>query len=271
MTNFFKVAYNCLINQDIEQKISLTRYAEQLWKKGDFDFKNQMPPELILNAGRPERPLLVAPKYLISRKLTTKEGHGALIHAVVHIEFNAINLAWDAAYRFRGLPTDFYGDWLQVAVEEALHFELMRGHLRNLGFEYGDFPAHNGLWELAVETAGDMLARMALVPRVMEARGLDVTPPMMEKLKKINDLQAIEYLKIIYRDEIGHVARGSKWFHYMCEQRGLNPQETFLNLIHKHLKSGLKFPFNQEVRLQAGFSVAELELLNAEISQRKPA
>lgn len=261
--NFFEMAYNCLINKDIEQKLNLTREADHLWKSGQFNFDDLAPPQPILSAGRPEKPLLVAPKYLISRKLTTKEGHAALIHAIVHIEFNAINLAWDAAYRFRGLPIDFYGDWLQVAVEEALHFELLRGHLQSLGFDYGDFPAHNGLWELAVETADDVLSRMALVPRVMEARGLDVTPPMMEKLKQINDLQGIEHLKIIYRDEIGHVARGSKWFHYVCEQRGLNSQETFLNLIHKHLKSGIKLPFNQEVRLQAGFTSEELAILYA--------
>jgi len=261
--NFFEMAYHCLLNQDIAQKINLTRKADHVWKSEQFDFNNIELPQPILNAGRPEKPLLVAPKYLISRKLTTKEGHAALIHAIVHIEFNAINLAWDAAYRFRGLPVDFYGDWLQVAVEEALHFELLRGHLQSLGFDYGDFPAHNGLWELAVETADDVLSRMALVPRVMEARGLDVTPQMMDKLNKINDLKGIEHLKIIYRDEIGHVARGSKWFHYVCEQRGLNSQETFLDLIHKYLKSGLKKPFNQEVRLQAGFTPEELAVLTS--------
>ncbi|MEY3219793.1 MAG: hypothetical protein RIT27_1150 [Pseudomonadota bacterium] len=259
--NFFETAYNCLINNDINQKICLTRAAEQQWKARQFNMSDCTPPQPILSAGRPEKPLLVAPKQLISRKLTTKEGHAALIHAVVHIEFNAINLAWDAAYRFRGLPIDFYGDWLQVAVEEALHFELLRGHLQSLGFDYGDFPAHNGLWELAVDTADDVLARMALVPRVMEARGLDVTPPMINKLKQINDINAVEILNIIYRDEIGHVARGSKWFHYVCEQRHLNPQTTFLDLIHKHLKSGLKLPFNQEVRLQAGFTTEELAFL----------
>jgi len=267
-TNFFEMAYNCLINQDIMQKITLTREADRLWKSGQFDFDDLEPPKPILSAGRPEKPLLVSPKHLISRKLTTKEGHAALIHAIVHIEFNAINLAWDAAYRFRGLPVDFYGDWLQVAVEEALHFELLRGHLRSLGFDYGDFPAHNGLWELAVETADDVLSRMALVPRVMEARGLDVTPQMMEKLKQINDLKAVEHLKIIYRDEIGHVSRGSKWFHYVCEKRGLNSKEIFLDLIRKHLKSGLKLPFNQEIRLQAGFTPEEISILYALANNR---
>lgn len=259
--NFFEMAYNCLISQDIAQKINLTRQAEHLWKVGGFDFESMLPAQPILSAGRPEKPVLVAPKYLISRKLTTKEGHAALIHAIVHIEFNAINLAWDAAYRFRGLPIDFYGDWLQVAVEEAFHFEMLRGHLQTLGFDYGDFPAHNGLWELAVDTADDVLSRMALVPRVMEARGLDVTPPMMEKLKKINDSKGVEHLKIIYQDEIGHVACGSKWFHYVCKQRGLNATDTFLKLIRKHLKGGLKPPFDQQVRLQAGFTVEELAWL----------
>jgi len=266
--NFFEIAYNCLISKDINHKIQLTRAAAQQWKNGQFAFDDLSPPQPILSAGRPEKPLLVAPKYLISRKLTTREGHAALIHAIVHIEFNAINLAWDAAYRFRGLPIDFYGDWLQVAVEEALHFELLRGHLQSLGFDYGDFPAHNGLWELAVDTADAVLSRMALVPRVMEARGLDVTPPMMEKLKQINDLKAVDILKIIYRDEIGHVARGSKWFHYVCEQRGLNAQETFLNLIHQYLKNGLKQPFNETVRLQAGFTLEELAFLRAALNER---
>lgn len=213
--------------------------------------------------GRPDRPELVPPLQVPCRKMTTLAGRAAMIHALAHIEFNAINLALDAAYRFRDMPRAFYGDWLKVAAEEALHFNLLRNHLRSMGYDYGDFPAHNGLWEMAVKTAQDPLVRMALVPRVLEARGLDATPAIVEKLKSVNDVKAVEILAVVERDEIGHVAIGSHWYLYLCEQRGLEPLAMFKQLLGEYDAPPLKPPFNYEGRKAGGFSQEELGWLKS--------
>lgn len=190
-------------------------------------------------------------------------GRAALVHALAHIEFNAINLALDAAQRFSGMPPDYYADWLRVADEEAQHFDLLNTHLATLGrgYAYGDFPAHNGLWEMALRTAHDPLVRMALVSRVLEARGLDATPLIVEKLKTANDLRMVEILAIIERDEIGHVAIGSRWFGWLCVERGLEPEATFRQLLIDHDAPPLRPPFNLAARRQAGFSEPELAWL----------
>ena len=203
----------------------------------------------------------MAPREVPKRRLGTLTGRAALIHAVAHIEFNAINLAWDAVYRYRTLPEAFFGDWIQVAAEEANHFELLRQHLRDLSYDYGDFDAHDGLWEMAEKTAHDPMVRMALVPRVLEARGLDVTPGMIERLRQQDDQRAVAILELILEEEIGHVAVGSRWFHYLCNQRGLEPQATFRRLLTEHMKGRLKGPFNKEARLAAGFAEEELRVL----------
>ncbi|MEE9352035.1 MAG: ferritin-like domain-containing protein, partial [Thiotrichaceae bacterium] len=211
--------------------------------------------------GRPEKPELVPVNQVKRRKLTTEEGRATLIHAIAHIEFNAINLALDAVYRFRDMPDDYYTDWLQVASEEAYHFSLLEVRLQQMGYVYGDMPAHNGLWESCINTEHDVMVRMALVPRVLEARGLDVTPGMMEKLQSVGDQQTVDILAIILRDEIGHVRIGSRWFHYCCEQRQLEPEATFLNLIKEYMDGALRGPFHREARLQAGFTEQELDML----------
>lgn len=211
--------------------------------------------------GRPTRPRLVPPGEVPSRRLSSLEGRLALIHAVAHIEFNAINLALDAVYRFRDMPGEFYSDWLQVAAEEAKHFRLLRERLRELGRDYGDYPAHNGLWKAAVETDHDVLVRMALVPRVLEARGLDVTPGMMERLRRVGDMDTVAILDIILREEIGHVAIGSRWYAYACERRGMEPVSTFRRLISEYMPDKVRGPFHREARLQAGFSESELTAL----------
>ena len=208
--------------------------------------------------GRPVKPELVLPKELTKRSIGSLEGRAALLHAICHIEFNAINLAWDAIYRFRGMPAQYYFDWLKVAKEEAYHFSLLNEYLNELGFAYGDFPAHNGLWDMAVDTDHDVLVRMALVPRVLEARGLDVTPGIMKKFTSVKDTRANEILAIIQEDEIGHVEIGSRWFHYCCDQRELDHDETFRRLLNQYLKGGIKKPINQDARLRAGFSQEEL-------------
>ena len=183
--------------------------------------------------GRPARPALIDPALVPQRSPFTAEGLAALMHAVCHIEFNAINLALDAVWRFASMPQAYYLDWWQVAVEEAGHFVLVRDHLRGLGHDYGDFNAHDGLWAMCVETAHDVVARMALVPRTLEARGLDATPLIQAKLRKVNTpsaQSAIAVLDVILRDEIGHVAVGNRWYHWLCDQQGLDPVAHDLHL-----------------------------------------
>lgn len=209
--------------------------------------------------GRPLRPELVSPHSVPLRRAGTREGHAALLHAIAHIEFNAINLALDCVMRFRNFPAEFHGAWVAVAGEEALHFGLLRGRLHALGFNYGDFPAHNGLWEMACSTAHDPLARMALVPRVLEARGLDATPPIMEKLRRIGDEESVAVLEIILRDEVGHVALGDRWFRILCAERGLEPEQTYTDLIDSFGAPRPQPPFNESARLAAGFSREELD------------
>ena len=243
------------------EKCMATRQAAQLWREGALPLPSDGKPKPIGEPGRPERPRLVAPRQLHSRSLHTDEGHAALIHSIAHIEFNAINLAWDAVYRFRDMPREFYDDWVRVADEEAYHFGLVREHLRSLGYDYGNFDAHNGLWEMAQKTAFDPLVRMALVPRVLEARGLDVTPGIMKKLQAHGDEAAVGVLEIIFRDEIGHVEIGSRWFHYLCEQRGLAPKETFRRLFDQYMQGRVRGPLHREARLAAGFSEDELDYL----------
>jgi uncharacterized ferritin-like protein (DUF455 family) len=181
------------------------------------------------------------------------------MHAIAHIEFNAINLAADAAHRLRDMPPGYYGDWIGDAADEARHYTCLQEYLRTQDCGYGDYPAHGGLWEMAERTAHDVLARMALVPRVLEARGLDVTPAMIERLQAAGDREAAGILQIIYREEIGHVAAGSRWFRYLCAQRDLEPRSTFRELVRTHFTGELRGPFNMEARILAGFEADELE------------
>jgi uncharacterized ferritin-like protein (DUF455 family) len=208
--------------------------------------------------GRPSKPVLVPHTQLRRGALTTTAGHAALLHAVAHIEFNAINLALDAVWRFAGMPDAYYRDWAQVAREEAYHFGLMRDHLASLGHAYGDFPAHDALWRMTERTAGDVLARMALVPRTLEARGLDATPGVRAKLAQAGDMAAAAILDLILREEIGHVDIGNRWYGYLCNQRGLEPIATYDDLAALHKAPALKGPFNIEARRLAVFSEAEL-------------
>jgi uncharacterized ferritin-like protein (DUF455 family) len=211
--------------------------------------------------GQPVKPELVSPLAVKRRAMNTAEGRAVLIHALAHIEFNAINLALDAIWRFAGMPPAYYADWLQVAKEEALHFSLLAGHLQKQGYAYGDFPAHNSLWEMAAKTEGDVLARIALVPRTMEARGLDASPPVRAKLAQAGDMAAAEILDIILRDEIGHVAIGNYWYAWLCEQRGLEPIATYAQLANQYAAPVMRGPFNLEARRAAGFSEPELAVL----------
>lgn len=211
--------------------------------------------------GRAQRPVLLPARDVPQRSVGTPEGRAGLIHSLVHIECNAVDLALDVIWRFAGMPPAFYADWLRVAQEEALHFQLLAQHLQSLGHAYGDFAAHEGLWHMAHKTRGDLLARMAIVPRTLEARGLDASPAVRRKLVSVGDHRAGEILDIILRDEIGHVAIGNHWFRWLCAQRGLEPVAQFEHLAKLHAAPRLKGPFNLPARRAAGFDEAELELL----------
>ncbi len=212
--------------------------------------------------GRAARPLRVAHTQLKAKSMATPEGRAMLVHSVAHIELNAIDLALDVVWRFAGMPEAFYTDWVRIAQEEAKHFSLLRQHLMDMGFDYGDFPAHNALWDMAERTQGDILARIGIVPRTLEARGLDASPGVKNKLVSVGDHRAGEILDIILEDEIGHVAAGNRWFHHLCQERGLEPVRTYAELIAQYDAPKLRPPFNMAARRLAGFEDAELASLS---------
>lgn len=258
-----------LRERDPITKVELVERLRREWLKGRLRLVDSTPVIPLPSPGRPEKPLLVPPRNVPKRGLGTSEGRAALVHAVAHIEFNAINLALDAVYRYRNLPSAYYDDWLKVAAEEARHFGFLAERLKEYGLTYGDLPAHNGLWEMAVKTANDWLMRMALVPRLLEARGLDVTPGMIERLRQAGDLRTVAILEVILEEEVGHVAIGSRWFAHACAQRGLEPESTFLELLRRHAPGHISGRLNHRARLQAGFSATELNKLAALAGKRR--
>ncbi len=217
--------------------------------------------------GRPARPELVHPARVPRRSPFKPEGLAALLHAIAHIEFNAINLALDAAWRFEGMPREFHLDWVRVAAEEAYHFGLLAQLLADLGHAYGDFAAHDNLWTMCTRTQADVVARMALVPRTLEARGLDATPQIQERLRAVGSpmaLRAADVLEIILRDEVGHVAIGNHWYRWLCAREGLDPVAHYAMLVQRYDAPRLHPPFNRVARERAGFSDDELALLLAQ-------
>jgi uncharacterized ferritin-like protein (DUF455 family) len=212
--------------------------------------------------GRAARPQLVPHTQLKAKSMATPEGRAILVHSIAHIELNAIDLALDVVWRFAGMPDAFYTDWVRIAQEEAKHFTLLRNHLVAMGFDYGDFPAHNTLWDMAERTQGDLLARIGIVPRTMEARGLDASPGVKNKLVSVGDHRAGEILDIILQEEIGHVAAGNRWYRYLCDQRGQDPVRTYAELITQYDAPKLRPPFNMAARRLAGFEEAELAALS---------
>ncbi|MGN6666962.1 MAG: ferritin-like domain-containing protein [Trinickia sp.] len=220
--------------------------------------------------GRPARPELVEPRRLRHRGMQTEEGRAVLLHAIAHIEFNAINLALDAVWRFAGMPEAFYADWLRVAVEEAHHFTLLQTRLVELGHAYGDYPAHDGLWDMCARTHDDVLARMALVPRTLEARGLDASPPIRARLMQAGDSASAAILDVILRDEIGHVRIGNRWFRHLCDARCVEPHETYARLAEHYRAPRLRGPFNFDARRAAGFDEEELAALSGHAPEDEP-
>lgn len=260
-TNLFEQALAYLLIEDPAQKVAATRLLQEGWLSGEMNLEPLAEVVPLPVPGRPERPELVDARDVPRRNFSSLKGRLTLVHAIAHIEFNAINLALDAVYRFQQMPEQYYTDWCRVAEEEALHFTLLSDYLESHDMRYGDLSAHNGLWEMAVKTDFDVLVRMALVPRVLEARGLDVTPTMIEKLTSTGDSELISILERIFSDEIGHVKIGSYWYKLLCSERDLDPQETFLQLIEEFMK-GAKFgPFETQARIDAGFSPEELQSL----------
>ena len=263
-TSIFVRAKQCLHADDIAQKIALTRQTAEDWRQGLVSHQdNGHCPITSFQPGRPQKPELVPPNALPQRGMGSTEGRAAMIHAIVHIEFNAINLACDALYRFRDMPRQYYEDWLFIAEEEAYHFELLRKRLNDIGYDYGDFDAHNGLWDVAQRSGNDILHRMVAIPRVMEARGLDVTPSIMKKLTSVGDQATVDILKIILHDEIGHVAAGTRWFRYVCKSRNLDPDQTFQEVMQCYFPGAMRGPMNIEARQEADFSDQELRFLQS--------
>ncbi len=261
--NIFTLAEQCLQTAEIGKKLTLTLHASKCAKDGRLSFESRGAIRAIDSTVFPDRPRLLPPKKMPQRSVNTENGRAAFFHALAHIEFIAIYLAWDIIYRFRGLPEQFYRDWLRVADEEAQHFSLLQAHLANMHTAYGDFPAHSGLWDHATDTADNLLARLALVPRCLEARGLDVTPGMIEKFRMLDDSASVAILERIFDDELGHVKLGSYWFKYFCDEQGYEPESHYRLMLKKYFKGKPRGPFNREMRIIAGFSNDEIDWLES--------
>ncbi|WP_426112858.1 ferritin-like domain-containing protein [Massilia sp. PWRC2] len=259
-----RAALECLLEADPAAKVAAVARLAAAAAAVDSDAVIDMDGALAAAIpGRPRRPQLVAPRLVGRRSMVTVEGRAMLVHALAHIEFNAMNLALDAVARFAGMPLRYYHDWLAVALEESAHYAMLVAHLQVQGYAYGDFAAHDSLWEMVDKTRGDVMARMALVPRTLEARGLDAIPPLRAKLAQAGDLAAAAILDVILRDEVGHVEIGNRWYGYLCGQRGLEPAATYAALAVQYAAPVLRGPFNLEARRRAGFSEGELAAMQA--------
>ena len=249
-----QAATDVLTTADATEKARRSQRHAEAWRAGQLDWAFDAPPPA--RPARPAQPELLPPNRMPKRgKAGSEAARLALLHALAHIELNAIDLAWDLLARFGAeMPRGFADDWVRVADEEALHFLLLEKRLRDLGSCYGALPAHDGLWEAAQVTAHDVVARLAVVPQVLEARGLDVTPQTIERLERAEDPESAAILARIYRDEIGHVAAGNRWFRHMCDVLGKPPAETFHEAVRRYFRGGLKPPFNDPARLEAGLS-----------------
>ena len=265
MLELRETALAILTSTDAQIKVNqlLGLHEDYQHQKISLDISRKLDAQGLSLPGRPLKPELVLPKRVPKRRMDTPEGRAGLLHSLAHIEFNAMNLALDAIWRFPNMPKEYYEDWLKVAKEEAYHFSLVNQHLLSLGYSYGDFPAHNSLWEMVERTTDSVIARMALVPRTMEARGLDAVPAIRDRFKQIKEARAVEILEIILNDEIGHVLIGNRWFNFLCAKDNLSPITAYRDLAAKYRAPVLKGPFNMEARKQAGFTAQELNLLEA--------
>jgi len=251
-----QMAHAVLTTADAREKTALSRRHAAQWQAARAtgampEIGRATPPD---RPARPDAPALLDPRDVPRRRPGTPDGRRAILHAVAHIELNAVDLHWDIIARFTdtSMPPGFYDDWVRAADEESKHFNLIADCLEAMGSHYGALPAHAGMWRAAEDTADDLLGRLAVVPMVLEARGLDVTPGMIEVFRKANEAQALAALEIIYAEEVAHVAYGSKWFNWLCGREGLDPKEVFHALVRMYFHGGLKPPFNEEKRAEAG-------------------
>lgn len=252
-----EMATAVLSTADGREKTALSHHYAAKWRAAragdapEIPIGTANPP---LHPARPEKPELLNPRDVPKRKPGSEAGRKALIHAVAHIELNAVDLHWDIIARFSHvpMPLGFYDDWVQSADEESKHFNMMCDCLEDLGSFYGDLPAHAGMWRAAEDTADDLMGRLAVVPMVLEARGLDVTPGMIKIFKNAKLTRVVEALDIIYAEEVGHVAYGAKWFNFLCGRDNIDPKALFHELVQKYFRGALKPPFNEEKRAEAG-------------------
>lgn len=250
------LAIRALATADLDAKRATTLDAGERWFARSLGLASPLDPALPTRPGRPAKPDLVAPRFVPRRSVHTAEGRVAMIHALAHIELNAIDLALDIVARFCGqpVPRSFFDGWMTVAMEEAKHFGLLSARLRELGSHYGALPAHDGLWQAVEATAHDLTARLAIVPLVLEARGLDVTPSLLEKLLEVGDPDTAAILEIIYNDEKKHVAIGAKWFRFLCARDRIDPARRFGELVRECFRGEVKPPFNDRARAEAGLT-----------------
>jgi len=259
--NLYQEALHCFLLADPDEKLSAGMEVVGAFQAGRLEWKEGASPEHLVMPGRLDRPILVAPNSVPRRGFGTVVQRAALVHALAHIELTAVNLAWDCIYRYRGMPYEYYQDWVGAAADEAKHFLALRARLRAMGFDYGDFAAHDGLWDKAIQTAGDLTDRMGIVHRVHEARALDVVPKTVEKFQATGDSKTAAVLTVVANDEVKHVGAGTRWFRYRCEQKGVDPDVLFFRLLKKYMGRYPAGPFNREMRSKAGFSENELALL----------
>lgn len=256
-STLYAAACRIVATPDLDEKVRLAKATARSWfrreiARGRRSARSPLPER----PGRPARPVLLAPRNMPRRSAGGDKGRFALLHALAHIELNAVDMTWDLVARFvdEPMPQTFYDNWVQVGLEEAKHFELLARRLVELGGAYGDLPAHDGLWQAAEATGHDLAARLAIVPLVLEARGLDVTPSMINKLQSADDQASADILEIIYRDEKRHVAFGTRWFRFVCERDRTPPEPRFHDLVRKHFKASLRPPFNDKARSEAGLT-----------------
>ncbi|MFK5986793.1 MAG: ferritin-like domain-containing protein [Pseudomonadota bacterium] len=269
MKNLFQEAGHCLSIADPEAKIAYGMDLVSAWDNGTLEWDCFEAPIIINSPGRLEQPIIVPPKKLKKRGFGSDKQIASLLHALAHIEITAVNLAWDSICRYPDMPKEYYNDWIDTAKDEGEHFLALRQQIQQLGFDYGDFPVHGELWNMAVQTGDNLMHRMAIVHRVLEARALDVVPFAVKKFQSINASDTAKVLTTIANDEVNHVAAGTRWYHYCCKKQQCDPDSTFFELIKHYLNSYPKGPFNQTARKSAGFSENELNLLSQYNEQYK--
>ncbi|WP_117191199.1 ferritin-like domain-containing protein [Rhizobium terrae] len=249
-------ATGAILSADLDTKTRLAQETATRWFERRLSLRSPLDPPLPDRPGRPAKPELVPPKAVAKRSLHTQQGRIALLHSIAHIELNAVDLALDIVARFatEPVPNSFFDGWMQVAFEEAKHFRMVRARLNDMRADYGDMPAHDGLWQAAHSTRNDLTARLAVVPLILEARGLDVTPSLQAKMRETGDLESAAVLDVIYNDEKGHVAIGAKWFRFLCARERKDPAATFQQLVRANFRGSLKAPFNDVARAEAGLT-----------------